>query len=103
MCKLENANGRGVPLPGTCEYFRRMSHSIFGEERLTAVLSGIAHSTRSKYVIRWKHWGSFAKERGLGHWVARNFPDCGDVLIDFILFETRMMGNSVDFDKGEIS
>ena len=92
----------GVPPPGPCEYFPRMLQSVFGEERLAAVLSGIAPSTRSKYINHWRHWESFTSGRGMEPWIVRTSPDWDDVLIDFILFETRVMGNTVDVVKVKI-
>ena len=77
-----------------------MLHSIFGEEILTAVLSGIAPSTRSKYGSRGKRWDGFTKERGLEHWIVRTSPDWDGVQIDFILFETRTMGSQLLFPNG---
>ena len=38
----------GVPRPSPREFFQDKLQSLFGEERLTEVLSGIAPSTRSK-------------------------------------------------------
>ena len=75
----------------------------FGEERLAAVLPGIAPSTRSKYINHWGHWESFTSGRGMEPWIIRTSPDWDDALIDFILFETRVMGNTVDVAKGKIS
>ena len=66
---------------------------------MTAALSGISPITRSKYVSRWRHWENFAKERNIEPWIVRTTPDWDDVMIDFILFETMVMGGAADVVK----
>ena len=75
----------------------------FGSDRLAAVLSGIATSTRMKYLQSWRHWEAFMVDRQLSPWIWRTSPDWDDHLVDFILFESKVIANSPGAIRGGIS
>ena len=76
---------------------------VYGQDRLAAVLSGVAPATRARYVTAWNHWGKFMQGRQLSPRIWRTSPDWGDNLIDYIAFESEILANAPNTISGEIS
>ena len=91
----------GVPHSGPCEFSPQLIRRVFGEDRLAAVLSGIAPDARTKYLGSWRHCDSCNSSRGIAPWIIRTSPDWGDLLIDLILLKPGPWAiPSVNFANG---
>ena len=84
-------------------FFPSLMTQTFGQDRLSAVLSGIAPGTRTKYLTAWRHWEKFVTGRQMSPWIWRVSPDWGDNLIDYIMFETKVVAPAPNTVSGEIS
>ena len=74
-----------------------------GQDRFEAVLSGVAPGARRRYLTDWHHWGQFKKDRLLSPWIWRVGTDWDGHLIDFIMFESKILANAPNTISGEIS
>ena len=70
------------------------THRVFGDGRFPALFPCISHRPSARYLIAWRRWRDFMRCRNVPPWITRSFPDWGDALIDFILFEARVPGNA---------
>ena len=57
---------RASQFPGG-EFFQDLLTRTFGVDRMTAILSGVAPSTRSRYETGWKHWRMFTLNQNKSH------------------------------------
>ena len=80
-----------------------MMDRVFGKDRLSAVLSGIAPGTRTRYLTSWHHWEQFMTARQMSPWIWRTNPDWGDNLIYYILSESKVLANAPKTISGEVS
>ena len=100
------AGGGGVsapqkpPVGPARDCFPNFTGQVFGQDRLSAVLSGIAPSTRMRYLQNWTRWESFMAGRQQSPWIWRTCPDWGDNLIDFILFGAKVVSNNPGTIRG---
>ena len=85
------------------EFHRILSTRTFGIDRMYAILSGIAPSTRSRYESGWKHWQLFMTTRNKSPWIIRSGPNWDGNLIDFLMFESKIIGNAAPTIRGEVS
>ena len=84
-------------------FFQNLVQQTFGVERMRAILPGIAHGTRDRYLGARRHWVGFTNGHKKSHWVARsNFNWDGD-LVDFMLPESKMMGNAAPTIASKVS
>lgn len=65
-----------------------------------AIISGIAPPTRSRYINGWDRWVVFAEGQQRPPWISREIANWGDLLIDFILFVAKIMGNAAPTIRG---
>ena len=101
-----STQGRAGGLPSvtrTHEFPPTMMDRVMGQDRLQAVLSGVAPGTRKRYLAAWHQWEQFMKDRLLSPWIWRVGPDWDDRLIDFIMFESKILANAPNIISGEIS
>ena len=94
-----NANGY-IP---SGRFFTDLVHKTFGTERMHAILSSIAPATRGRYLSAWKHWVIFTHGQNKNPWILRSTFNWDDDLIDFMLFEAKMMGNTAPTISAKIS
>ena len=76
---------------------------VYVPDWLSAVLSGIAPGTRTRYLSAWRHWGEFVVGKKSPPWIWRTSPDWGASPIDYILFESAVLAISPNAIRGEIS
>ena len=76
---------------------------VMGEERLNALLSGIAPATRRRYLSVWNQWSYFTTMRQKTNWMTKGDPNWDADLIDFVMFESKLMKNTCDTIRVEIS
>ena len=76
---------------------------VCGQVRLSAMLSGIAPGARTRYLTAWHHWEKFMTARQMSPRIWRTNPDWGDSLIDYIMFESKVLANAPDTISGGIS
>ena len=73
-------------------FFVNKTQQVFGIGKLSDLLSGIAEGTRAGYVSAWKRWFQFTQRSPESRWITEIGPGWGETLINWILFETRIMG-----------
>ena len=76
---------------------------MFGPGKLEDLLSGIAKSTRGRYVAAWKHWLQFTLRTPEKRWIATVGPKWNETIVDRILFETRILGLQASTVRSKIS
>ena len=62
-----------------------------GEDKLNALLSGIAPATRRRYLSVWNQWSYFMSMRQKENWLIKTGPNWDADLIDFVMFEFKLM------------
>ena len=75
----------------------------YGSGELTDLLSGVAEGTQSAYRTAWVQWAQFVENRPEGVWIEKQEPKWGERLIDWILFEARILGVRVGTIRSKIS
>ena len=85
------------------EFPRDLLTRTFGVGRAGAILSGIDPPTRSRYESGWKHWQMFPTGRNKSPWITRSGPNWGDNMIDFLMSESRIIGNASPTIRGNVS
>ena len=85
------------------EFFQDLMAGTFGVDRTNAILSGLAQSTRSRYESGWKHWEMFTNTQNKSPWITRSGPHWGGNLIDFRMFESKIIGNAAPTISGKVS
>ena len=73
-------------------FFLNKTQQVFGIGKLNDLLSGIAEGTRAGYVSAWKHWFQFTRRPPESRWITEIGPRWDETVINWILFETRIMG-----------
>ena len=89
--------------PTTSEFFPALLNHVMGEEKLNALLSGIAPSTERRYLSVWNQWSYFMTMRQKDTWLVKTGPNWDADLIDFIMFESRLMKNTSDSIRVKVS
>ena len=97
------AGSTRLSMASSGDYFQDLLTRTFGADRMGAILSGIAPSTRSRYTTGWKHWQMFMVNQGKSPWIVRADPQWGDNLIDFLMFESEIIGNAAPTISGKVS
>ena len=110
---MSTASGGEQPEPYVCErslldsdamsFFEEQAYQAFGPGRLEDLMSGIAASTRASYITSWTHWHHFTLRAPQKRWITQVDPRWDDTLIDWILFETRILGLQVSTMRSKIS
>ena len=84
-------------------FFETKTQHIFGIGKLNDLLSGIAEGTRAGYISAWKHWFQFTQRTPEKRWITAISPMWGETLINWIIFETRIMGLQASTVRAKIS
>ena len=98
--------GRAGGLPAvvrTRDFFPSLMRQVYGQDRISAVLSAVSPGTRTRYVADRNHWGQFIRGSQLAPCIWRTIPDWGDNSIDYIMFESKILANAPDTIGGEIA
>ena len=85
------------------DFSRNRPNELSGADRIHAILPGIPPCTQDRYLSAWRHWVGFMHGQGGNHWVARRRFNWDGDLVDFMLFEAKMMGNASPAIAGKIS
>ena len=85
------------------DFFRIRNEVVYGSGKVDDLLSGVAESTRSAYQTAWTHWAHFTASHSEGVWIEEHKPKWDGRLIDWILFEARILGNQVGTIRSKIS
>ena len=100
---LSRAGGKtGVEI-SAATFFPNLLGQIYGEGGLVATLSGIAPTARSRYISGRNQWVNFVESQHRSHWIPRNSENWGDLLIDFVLFEAKVIGDAFPAIRGKLS
>ena len=110
---INAALGAEHPDPYDCErgclesdvtsFFKDRAYQVFGPGRLEDLMSGIAASTRASYITEWNRCRQFALRTPHKRRITQVDPRWDDVLIDWVLFETRISGLQVSTTRSKIS
>ena len=101
-----STRGRAVGLPpvaNTPAYSPTTMRQAYGQDRLSAVLSGVAPGARTRYLTAWHRWEQFMLGRRKTPLYLAHEPDWGDSLTDYIMFESKILANAPNALSGKIS
>ena len=87
----------------THDFCPTMMGRVMGQERLSAVLPGVAPGARKRYLGAWYRWGGFTKARHQSPWIWGTAPGWEDALIDFIIFESKISASAPNTISCKIS
>ena len=90
-----------LKVPSTVEIPNSLSKQVTGEDKLDAMLSGVAPSTRKRYLSAWNQWAYFMRNRST--WLVKTKPNLDGEIIDFVTFESHVAKNASDATRGKIS
>ena len=85
------------------DFFRAKNEVTYGSGKLSDLLSGVAEGTQSAYRTAWIQWSHFMENRPEGVWIEKQEPKWDERLIEWILFETRILGVQVGTIRSKIS
>ena len=71
-----------------------------GGWKLNDMISGVAPSTRKRYLSEWNQRPYFTSMRTRPTWLVKTGPNWGEDLIDFITFDAHVVKNTSDAIRG---
>lgn len=87
----------------TREFSSSLMSQVYGQDLISAVLSGVSPGTRARYLAEWRHWEQFMRGKQFLPWIWRTCPDWGDNFIYYIMFGAKILGNSPNTISAKIS
>ena len=65
---------------------------VLEQEKFTLLTASVSDITRDQYIRCWRRWTRFCACMGVSHWLDSPSIGWGNVLIDFIVWEYRILG-----------
>ena len=84
-------------------FFKENAQLMLGAGKLDDLLSGIAKGTRGGYITAWKHRFQFTLRTPGERWITKVGPRWDETLIDWVLFETRILGLQASTMRSKLS
>ena len=99
------ADGNRAPddVSGTRNFFKNQYEYVFGVGKLEDLLSGVSEGTKGTYISAWQQWFQFNSSTPEKRWINEMTPKWDEQIINWILFETRVLGLKAGTMRGKIS
>ena len=97
----DRSNDRQRTGGGPQEALDQRVNQAVNTDKITALLEGLAASTRETYLRAWKQWLMFAKGHGVSPWLDPTQEGWDEPIMDFFMWEIKMMGMAISTVTGK--
>ena len=73
------------------KHLARIVHTVSINEKVDALMSSVAESTRRGYERGWRHWVFFCHGRQVSPWIDTTKQEWGEAILDFIIHEYSIL------------
>ena len=78
-------------------------NDALGPQKLEALFAGLSTNARTRYLRGWEQWCHFCSTRGLSPWIDTKEENWGEEILDFIMYEGRVLKLAPSTTRGKLS